>query len=335
MKLTFILFTCLFLLVPTVLSTSFTGVSYDNKSNEFNIDTDLQTYDHIPAYNDTITLINTVTDWGSAYSEYRLCNPALSVSSYDNTKLNTLDKMFIIDKGSLTDSELLRKINISVNTSKPLYTSKELTSDCGLNVTCTPTKYNNYTFSGYNISSEEITKWSKITDFNDFSLPQGKCFNFRIKGYYDMDNAGVYIDNIPRFDGINYTKYDIWNTSWSYYQNYTIRTQYNYSQTDDPVKIQLNSTLLSGKFNHSSCEDFRVINSSGSLIENLSITCNSTGNVWITLYFPLTIAKYSYDTVSVYYGNNEVSWTNNYDIRPSPTDNLLAYYPLDESSGTA
>lgn len=179
---------------------------------------------------DYITHVKTEAGPTSAYSEYRLCNP--TGTQIDIPTDTQLGKSFVEEKGELVYSWFEVKDEIRYNDTVNTYENYTELVECNF-TNCTEDYYVNKTRINGTEEIERI-RYEWVDYYNDNqTLDSGECIDFKIRGTYELEDGEVRIDNIPSFNGINFTEYAWWTYTTSTSAEDNLVVYYNFSSITD------------------------------------------------------------------------------------------------------
>ena len=259
-----------------------------------------------------IERVDTVSDWGSAYTEYRIYDDEDRV--INETELNSLTQDFLEVKGDLVDYWLSRKVNVTFMNNETIYScynksiiNKEFTKNIENKTDDFVQKICNV--SGYNVSYYTDLIWVEIENFDGLYVPAGETFDFRINGIFEMKDGHALIDNWACINSSNkqycYTQYDWWNSSWTHYKVINVSTTDIHTDKLIDFVTEFNFTGIKNVIS------VRIIYNDS---EEIPYNVLSYGNDWIRIFFPVDCYNDSNNYYKIYYGNPSITSWKDYGI---------------------
>lgn len=238
------------------------------------------------AKGDYVKLIGSRVGLTSAWTEYEVCNPTLTDISVASKSKDTFDWYFITAKGSLTDSWLEKRVNVTFKAQ--VWQKDEKCEDV---TEKNSTKWKSCTDNGKFVDADASRwEWQRFDPLGT-KFVAGECFRVRVHGTYPFNGAKV--DNVIQMAGYDYKEYTWWNASWTYKKPVTLLPEIDRAN----IQVPLNVSFVTGHMN-SDFSDIRFANytENGELaywIENY--TDSEWAYVWVDVPTP--------QDIWMYYGN--------------------------------
>jgi len=269
---------------------------------------------------DYLSIEKTEAGLTSAYTHYRVCNPARA-----NYRINNADDFrftFNEVNNALTSSRLSIKENITWQ--RPVYTQVLVPKTCVRRVYT-----DNQTFheeeqdcSYYGQQFDRYEQDYRI-DWHEFipadrTFEAGKCYDIRVEGDYPPKLGPTSIDNILHYAGMSFDEFDWWDASWTrkhvinvYVDNEFIAPEFMFNASQ--ILIDLinggGETHFPCDLNDNTSTNFSCLRLTEDDIEigyqflNSTYGNSSPGDAQYLMFFPSTSGNYLFRNYELYYGN--------------------------------